>query len=146
MAVDDQVRAALVNAYEYAESIVRADGHFLGELKSNCTITAEYILLYQALGSDDVLSRNAPALQQYLLSEQNPDGSWSIAPGQPGNISTTVESYLALKLLGLSPDKSPALRQAQSWVTTVGGGVENVRVFTRMYLAQVRIRKRHPTY
>lgn len=33
-----------------------------------------------------------------LFSDQKPDGSWGISPGDyPGDISKTVEAYLALK-------------------------------------------------
>ncbi|KAL9617229.1 MAG: hypothetical protein Q9160_007957 [Pyrenula sp. 1 TL-2023] len=126
---------ALQQAYSYADEIVRPDGHWCGELKSNATITAEYVFLLQALGLAENLGRDSEAICRYLLSEQNGDGSWGIAPGNAGEISTSVEAYLALKLLGQTQENSLAMQKAQRWITTVGGGVERVRVFTRVFLA-----------
>lgn len=125
---------ALQQACQFASSSINSDGHWCGELKSNCTITAEYVFLLQALGHRRLID-DRDALCRHLLSQQNEDGSWSNAPGSPGDISTSTEAYLALKLLGQTCDTSLAMCKAQSWITAVGGGVEKVRVFTRIYLA-----------
>ena len=126
------VRRSLDLAIDYAHQIAREDGHWCGELRSNATITAEYVFLYQALGLDLTVDREA--LCQWLLSDQNPDGSWGIAPvDYPGDVSTSVEAYLALKILGLSI-KDPAMERARGFIRAVGG-VEKVRIFTRIYLA-----------
>ena len=86
---------ALDLAVIYAHEVVNADGHWCGELRSNATITAEYVFLRQALSLD--LRFDSDALCHWFFSEQKPDGSWSIAPGDyPGDISTTTEAYLAL--------------------------------------------------
>lgn len=125
---------ALQQACQFASDSVRPDGHWCGELKSNCTITAEYVFLLQAIGHRR-LADDREALCRYLLSEQNEDGSWSNAPCTAGDVSTSTEAYLALKLLGETCDISPGMRKAQRWITAVGGGVEKVRVFTRIYFA-----------
>ncbi|CAF9923118.1 hypothetical protein IMSHALPRED_005856 [Imshaugia aleurites] len=124
---------ALEDAVNYAWDNVHDDGHWYGELKSNATITAEYVMLYQALGLEQSLSRDREALCQWFVSDQNPNGSWSIAPDHPGDVSTTTEAYLALKILGVST-KTPEMQRACSFVKSVGG-VAKVRIFTRIYLA-----------
>ena len=124
---------ALELAANYAWDDVYDDGHWYGELKTNATITAEYVMLYQALGLEKSLDRDREALCQWLLSDQNSDGSWGIAPNYPGDVSTTTEAYLALKILGVSA-KKPAMQQACSFVRSAGG-VAKVRIFTRLYLA-----------
>lgn len=124
---------ALKRAVTYAWEDVHPDGHWYGELKTNATITAEYIMLYQALGLKKSLDCDRDALCQWLLSDQNPDGSWGIAPDYPGDVSTTTEAYLALKILGVSTG-SPEMQRACSFVKSVGG-VAKVRIFTRIYLA-----------
>ena len=125
--------SALKLAANYAWGDVHDDGHWYGELKTNATITAEYVMLYQALGLNESLERDREALCQWLLSNQNPNGSWGIAPSYPGDVSTTTEAYLALKILGVST-KLPAMQRARSFVRSVGG-VAKVRIFTRIYLA-----------
>ncbi|KAL6713725.1 hypothetical protein ACLMJK_008217 [Lecanora helva] len=129
--LNDLVHQSLESATRHAHSIVRQDGHWCGELKANATITAEYVFLYQALGLD--ISRDRDALCQWLLSEQQVDGSWTIAPYYPGDVSTTVEVYLALKILNI-PTDHPAMIKARDYVINFGG-VEKVRIFTRFYLA-----------
>ncbi|KAJ5936694.1 terpene cyclase [Penicillium verhagenii] len=110
---------------------MKPDGHWCGEVKTNATTTAEYVLLYQALGRDLLSDREA--IISWLLSVQAADGSWSIAPEYPGDISTTVEAYLALKLLGF-PEESRQLKMCRDFVISAGG-VAKVRIFTRIYLA-----------
>ena len=123
---------ALDLAVEYAHEAVNADGHWCGELRSNATITAEYVFLRQALGLD--LKVDSDALCHWFFSEQKPDGSWGIAPGDyPGDISTTTEAYLALKILGI-PSDALHMKRARTFVINQGG-VEKVRIFTRIYLA-----------
>ena len=122
---------ALKLAVNYAWNDAHNDGHWYGEMRTNATITAEYVMLYQALGLEKSLEREA--LSQWLLTVQNPDGSWSIAPKYPGDVSTTTEAYFALKLLGIST-KNPAMQRACSFVRA-SGGIARVRIFTRIYLA-----------
>lgn len=129
----DQARRCLALAVKHAESIAdEADGHWVGELHSNASITAEHILFLQSLGHAPI--PDGPRYRDFLLSQQHEDGGWSIAPGLPSNVSTSVEAYLALKILGEAPD-SPAMRRARALVRGAGG-VARVRVFTRIFLAQ----------
>ena len=87
---------------------MKSDNHWCAEVYSNATFTSEYVFLRQALGLD--LSHDGEALQRWLLSKQNLDGSWSIAPDQPGDVSTTTEAYLALKILNIPVDCSAMIR------------------------------------
>ena len=110
---------------------MREDGHWYGEMKSNATITAEYVFLAQALGFS--IEEDRDDLIKCFLSEQNTDGSWSLAYDFPGDVSVTAEAYFALCLLGL--DRShPAMASAREF-TLSKGGIAKVRVFTRMFFA-----------
>ncbi|MDR3606308.1 MAG: squalene--hopene cyclase [Oligoflexia bacterium] len=116
---------------EFFFSLQREQGHWCAELESNPTITAEYVFLGQMLGLD--LSKKSEAMLRYFFNRQNPDGSWGIARGWDGDVSTTVEVYLALRLLGLEIDH-PVMKLAESYILG-NGGVEKVRIFTRIFLA-----------
>ena len=118
-------------ATEYAWNNAKEDGHWNGELKANATLTAEQIFLYQSLGID---IPDGSAYKDYLLSQQQEDGSWSIAPDYPGDVSTSSEAYLALKILGLSSD-SPEMQKARAFIRGAGG-IARVRIFTRIFFAQ----------
>ncbi|KAL2044571.1 hypothetical protein ABVK25_012366 [Lepraria finkii] len=127
----DLTRDCLVSAVQYSNHTQRDDGHWCGELRANATISAEYVFLYQALELD--LTNSRDPLCQWLLSQQQVDGSWSIAPDYPGDVSTTVEVYLALKILNISTN-DPAMGRARAFILGAGG-VSKIRVFTRVYLA-----------
>ena len=63
---------------------------------------------------------------------QNDDGSWSLYPGGPGNISLSVKCYFSAKLMGIAGD-DPRLAKCREWVLAHGGVVE-CNTFTKMYL------------
>lgn len=126
----DAARRAAAAAQARLHAVRRGD-HWRAELESNTTITAEYVLLRQALGLP--LSHRRDETIGYLLSRQKEDGSWGIAWNHPGDVSTTVETYLALRLLGL-PEGDLRLRRAEAFARAAGG-VARVRVFTRINLA-----------
>ena len=122
---------ALHLAANYSFDTAQPDGHWLGELKSNASITAEYVMLKQALKLG--FSDDGDDLRSWLLSEQNPNGSWGIAPDYRGDVSTTAEVYLALKILGLVPG-STCMTRARNFVVS-SGGLAKVRIFTRIFFA-----------
>lgn len=105
--------------------------HWCAELESNCTITAEYVMLRQMLGLDLGFRREETIA--YLSSRQKADGSWGIASNLPGDVSTTAEAYLALRLLGLAVEDG-RLKRAEAFIRGAGG-LARVRVFTRINLA-----------
>ncbi len=106
-------------------------GYWWAELESNVTITAEYLLLFHLLGMVD--KDREQKLATYLLSKQTKDGFWCIYFGGPGDLSTTVEAYFALKLAGLSAD-NPAMTKARAFILAKGGIIK-CRVFTKIFLA-----------
>ena len=130
--LDSEVVRALSMAVRHAFDTMNSDGHWCGELLSNVTITAEHIFFCQAVGVD--LSADSEAYKEYLLSQQRRDGSWSIAPDHPGDVSTSAEAYLALKILGVSA-ATLEMQQAREFIRGVGG-IAKVRVISRIYFAQ----------
>jgi len=106
-------------------------GWWKGELRTNVTMDAEDLLLRQFLGiiTDDELEQSA----RWIRSQQRPDGTWATFEGGPGDLSTTIEAYTALRLAGDGVD-DPHMRQAREFVVEQGG-IEASRVFTRIWLA-----------
>lgn len=127
------VHRSLDRAKTYAFEIAKPDGHWCGEMRANATFTAEHVFLRQSLGLD--LSIDREEICKWFFLEQKLDGSWGIAPGDDyaGDVSVSVEAYLALKILGISTEDKRML-QAQNFILSVGG-VATVRIFTRIFLA-----------
>ncbi len=92
---------------------------------------AEDLLLREFLGLHDDAAIAAAA--RWIRSKQRADGTWANFYGGPGDLSTTVEAYLALRLAGDEPDATH-MKQACAWILDQGG-VEATRVFTRIWLA-----------
>ncbi|KAH7137907.1 putative squalene-hopene-cyclase [Dendryphion nanum] len=118
-------------AIDYAWDICKPDHHWNGELKANSAITAQQIFFYQSLG---LTIPDAAAYRQYLLCQQQGDGSWAIAPDYPGDVSISAETYLALRILGVSSD-DPAMKRGRAFIRKCGG-IAKVRIFTRIFFAQ----------
>src|SRR5205085_3301881 len=68
-----------------------------------------------------------------ILNSQRDDGSWANYPGAPADLSTTIEAYVALTVLGVDPASRPMTRALT--VIHQQGGVARARVFTKMWLA-----------
>ncbi len=79
------------------------EGWWCGELETNVTMTAEHILLMRFLGIpfDDIRD----GVIRHFLHHQRSDGSWALYYDGPADLSTTIESYVALKLLGVDPKR-----------------------------------------
>lgn len=106
-------------------------GWWKGELETNVTMDAEDLLLRQFLGITSPSKLEASA--RWVRANQRPDGTWANFYGGPGDLSTTVEAYVALRLAGDEVD-APHMRRAAGFVRRMGG-VERSRVFTRIWLA-----------
>ncbi len=131
MVTEDLARNALERARDHALGLQHADGWWQGELETNVTMDAEDLLLREFLGLHDDAAIAAAA--RWIRSQQRDDGTWANFYGGPGDLSTTVEAYLALRLAGDEPD-TPHMKQACAWILDEGG-VEATRVFTRIWLA-----------
>ena len=127
-----EITRTLLLAEKFAFNQQKSDGHWCGEFRAQAYPTAEYVMFHQAWGTD--LSADSPQLRKFLLSLQNSDGSWSIAPDYPGDISPTAEAYLALRILDHDAE-SKELLQARDFILEAGG-LAKVRVVTRFLLAQ----------
>ena len=105
------------------------DGFWWAELESNATMDAEYILMTHFLGARDEQIWRGVAGD--IRGYQRDDGSWALYEGAPGDLSTTIECYFALKLAG---DFGEHLERARAFIVE-RGGIARARVFTRIWLA-----------
>src|SRR5436309_4042314 len=105
----------------------RPDGIWVGELESNVTMTAQHLFWNHALGlRSPELDRG---IANELLARMRDDGTWSIWFEGPGDLSTSIEAYVALRMCGVDPGPS-ALAYIQS-----EGGIPKARLFTKCFLA-----------
>src|SRR5512132_4104063 len=77
------------------------DGWWVGELESNATMIAEHLFWLHVLGLRD--PETDRRLANDLLARRRDDGTWSNWWEGPSDLSTTIESYVALKMAGVDP-------------------------------------------
>ncbi|MBX7223818.1 MAG: squalene--hopene cyclase [Blastocatellia bacterium] len=127
----EAVKKTLDQAVEYMLSIQHPDGYWWAELEANVTLTAEYVMLHRILGTE--AGRPLHKVAKYFLDHQREHGGWELFWGDGGELSTTVEAYFALKMLGYSPDH-PSMQAARKFVLA-RGGITKCRIFTKLHLA-----------
>ncbi|MEV0096726.1 squalene--hopene cyclase [Streptomyces sp. NPDC050738] len=133
-AVDEVLEAAeraAARSVDYLLGTQDAEGWWKGDLETNVTMDAEDLLLRQFLGIQDEKTVQASAL--FIRGEQREDGTWATFYEGPGELSTTIEAYVALRLAGDAPD-DPHMARASAWIRR-HGGIAAGRVFTRIWLA-----------
>ncbi len=130
-ASSEAIDLAVDRAVSHLLAVQGDEGYWWGELESNVTITAEHLFLTHILGAGD--AGEWEKIARYLLSKQRSDGTWANWYDGPGNLSTTIEAYLALKMAGTSAD-APAMTRACEAILSLGG-IEEARVFTKIWLA-----------
>jgi len=125
------IRDAIERAVDALFRRQDAAGFWWAELQSNVTITAEVLLLHHVWGTFGRVPR--AAAERYFRGEQREHGGWDLAYGDGGELSVTIEAYMALRLLGVDRD-DPALVRARAYVLA-RGGITRSRIFTKMHLA-----------
>jgi squalene-hopene/tetraprenyl-beta-curcumene cyclase len=129
----DEVTQAIHRSREGLLSLQHPEGYWSGELEADAMLEADYVFLHVLLGTGDEgrLKRATTEMLRY----RNQDGSWSLYPGGPGNISLSVKCYFALKLMGWSA-ADPLLQQTRDWILA-HGGVTACNTFTKIYLCML---------
>ncbi|WP_330279370.1 squalene--hopene cyclase [Streptomyces sp. NBC_00569] len=127
----DAASRAVQRATDFLLARQDAQGWWKGDLDTNVTMDAEDLLLRQFLGIGDEATTRAAGL--FIRGEQRDDGTWATFYGGPGELSTTIEAYVALRLAGDAPD-APHMAKASAWIRE-RGGIAASRVFTRIWLA-----------
>ena len=127
----DAAALACDHAREKLLALQQPDGHWRGLLQTNVSMDAEDLLLREFLGIGD--EKRARGSAAWIRSQQRVDGSWANFAGGPGDLSTTVEAYWALRVAGDEP-RAEHMRRAAAWIRDRGGPRE-ARVFTHIWMA-----------
>jgi squalene-hopene/tetraprenyl-beta-curcumene cyclase len=128
-----RVGFAIARSQEYLLNIQYPDGYWWGELESNVTMTAEVVLLHKIWQIDTI--RPLAKAEAYLRSQQREHGGWELYYDDGGELSTSVEAYMALRLLGVAANDS-ALVKAKQFILQ-RGGISKTRIFTKLHLALI---------
>jgi len=128
---------AISGAASYAHATMKPAGNWLCELRSTVSFTAQYVVFRAILGDNPLSEKEKTKFQVWIESQQDSNGCWGLLPKGLGeeHLSTTVEGYLALKLLGVSSEQ--ANMQAARQFILESGGLSRVGVTTQLMLALI---------
>ena len=124
---------AITRAHAFLNKTVHRDGYWWGELESNTTMEAEYIMLLHIMGVTE--PTRVEKVARHIENAQLPNAGWNMYYGGESDLSTSVECYTALKMAGRSPN-AENMRHARKFISEKGG-VEKVRVFSKIWLAML---------
>lgn len=109
------------------------EGYWWADLESNVSITSEVVLLHKLWGTEDSYPRHK--VETYLRQHQRDHGGWELYADDGGELSVSVEAYMALRVLGI-PVSDPALVKAKAFILAKGG-ISKTRIFTKLHLALI---------
>jgi squalene-hopene/tetraprenyl-beta-curcumene cyclase len=129
--VRSEAHVALEKARDCLLALQQDGGWWRGELQTNVTMDAEDMLLreFLCIRRAEETERSAA----WIRSQQRADGTWANFYGGPGDLSTTIEAYWALRLAGDAREEPHMLVAAE--FIRAHGGIERARVFTHLWLA-----------
>lgn len=127
------LKPAITAAQNYLLALQQPEGYWWAHLESNVSITAEIVLLHKIWGTDG--DRPLAKAEAHLRSRQCDHGGWELFYNDGGDLSTSVEAYMALRVLGV-PASDPALLKAKNFILQ-RGGISQTRIFTKLHLALV---------
>src|SRR4029450_4660497 len=113
------VDAAIERAHRLLLRTQEPDGHWVGELEADSTITSEYLLFCHLLERVD--REREAKIVSYLRERQLADGGWGLYEGGPHSLSATIKAYFAMKAARVAPD-DPAMGGGRAARPARGGG------------------------
>jgi len=114
-----EVRQAIEQAVAHLVARQQPDGSWRGEYGGPLFLLPNYVIAHYVAGRPIEAAR-VEGMVRYLLSTQNKDGSVGLYDGGPGCLFTTAITYVALRILGASPDDD-ALTAMRRWIHAQGG-------------------------
>lgn len=129
--MDDKLAGAINRAREFLFKKQTPEGYFRSAFHMDLALEADTAFLLRFLGiKDEALEKK---LLNFTLKSQLETGGWSVYPGGPAELNTTIKSYLALKLKGFKED-DPVMARCRKIILDLGG-IERSNSYNRFYLA-----------
>ena len=112
------VDAAIARAHALLLASQEPDGHWVGELEADSSISSEYIVCGHLM--DRVDREREAKIVAYLRSRQLPDGGWSLYEGGARRSIRPIKAYFAMKVAGVSAEDA-AMARARDLIRERGG-------------------------
>jgi len=124
---------ALRGAVQHLTSVQKSDGGWEGEMVWNTMILSQYVLTQRACGRDIPQAAVDKMIQHYRVTRTS-DGAWGMHGESAGYVYFTALAYVALRVLGLSP-QDPLCKDAREWLGRQPEGVLGIPHWGKFWLA-----------
>lgn len=111
----------------------RNEWYWCADLHGDTITVSDNIMLYAYMGWIEKKKDKVCQMANFLLSQQNQDGGWSIYRNGPSDITDTVKAYWALKIAGYAEGSHPLVK-ARKKIKELGG-IHKVNSFSKFYMA-----------
>jgi lanosterol synthase len=111
------------------------DGCWEGEMVWCTMILSQYVIIKSITGAR-FDPRTTEQMVKYFRVSRTPEGVWGLHPESGGYVFFTTLAYIALRLLGLSPD-DPLTSTARDWLHDRKGGVLAIPSWGKFWLAML---------
>jgi 2,3-oxidosqualene cyclase len=124
---------ALDRGVRHLLALQRGDGCWEGEMAWCTMILSQYVIVQHVTGRTWDERTRSQIVRHYEVT-RTADGAWGLHPESGGYVFTTALAYVALRLLGLTPEH-PMAAAARSWLHAQPGGVQSVPTWGKFWLA-----------
>jgi len=132
---EKETQRSLKEAIQSAKSALvsqqHEDGHWIYQLEADCTIPAEYILMNHFV--DEIDDELESKIAVYIREHQVNNGGWPLFYDGDFDLSCSVKSYYALKMVGDDPHEEHMVKARDAILRH--GGAAHANVFTRILMA-----------
>ena len=121
-------------ALRHLVSLQQPDGCWEGEVVWCPMILAQYVIVRTALGQAGWDGETRAGMRCHFEVTRTPEGGWGLHRESSPYVFVTALAYVALRLLGASPE-DPLLTEARDWLHRQPGGVAAVPTWGKLWLA-----------
>ena len=122
-------------AADHLLSLQHDDGCWEGEMVWCTMILSQYVIVQHLAGREWEPQVRERIIRHYEVTRTD-DGVWGLHPESAGYLFTTALAYVALRLLGVSPDDE-MVANARRWLHSQPGGVLAIPTWGKFWLALI---------
>lgn len=101
-----------------------------------CTMILAQSVVVRTVTGRPYAEADRARIIQHFAYYQDAEGAWGMHPESPGYVFFTALAYVALRMLGLSPEE-PMLVRARNWLHAQPGGVQGIPTWGKFWLAML---------
>lgn len=123
--IEQKDEDALRKGFRFYRMLQADDGHWAGDYGGPHFLSPGLVIVWYATGKKDVVldAHQREAMILYYKNHQQRDGGWGTHIESPSTMFGSTLTYVALRLLGLSPETDQCMADALEFLKAHGGAL-----------------------